>query len=322
MRAGGFRKYLDSIRPSFEEGGRLSWLHSFYEALDTTVSVPGTLTHSGSHIRDCIDLKRIMLCAVVSLLPCIVVSCFVNGFLPVLRLVITSLAVGYAVELVASQLRGKPLCEGYAVTGLIIPLIVPIDIPLWVLAIAVAFAVLVGKVAFGGGGMNIWNTALLAKAFIIFGFPTMAGSGAAPMPCGAAWLTAVGIGALILLVTGTASWKVMLPSIAGVLAAAGIAGVAMPGETLSAFGHLAAGNLIFGIVFMATDPVTCAQTEAGKWIYGFGIGVLVVLVRNLGLMDADGTMTAILIMNTLAPLIDRMVIAANINSRQRRNLTV
>lgn len=323
MKDSRFRKYLDKVRPSFEAGGALSWLHSFYEAVDSFVSVPSTTTSGGSHIRDCIDLKRIMLCVVVSLLPCFAVACVSNGFITMLKLLLVSIVVGYAVELLSSQLRGKPLCEGYAVTGLIIPMIVPADVPLWALALAVAFAVIVGKEAFGGTGMNIWNPAMLAKAFIVFGFPSLAGNcTAAVEACSAAWLTAVGFGALLLVITGTASWKVMLSSLAGAFLTAVVVNPAAGGADITAFGQLSLGSLAFGMVFMATDPVTGAQTEAGKWICGFLTGVLAIVIRSLELADADGTMSAILLMNTIAPIVDRCVISANITSRQRRNLTV
>lgn len=312
MKGGGLRKYLDRVRPSFEEGGGLSWLHSLYEAVDTTVSVPGTLTGRGAHVRDCIDLKRIMLCVVVSLLPCLIFAGIASDPVRLLEFILVSLAVSYTVDLIASQLRGRPLCEGNVVTALIIALIVPAETPLFILAPAVAFAILVGKVAFGGAGMNIWNPALLTDVFILFGFPDLAGGGSMMESCGFSWFVAVGLGALLLIYTGTASWKVMLSAAAGALAAA----IFAPASDLSL------NFFAFGIVFMATDPVTGAQTEAGKWIYGFLIGVLFMAVRSLGLADADGTMTAILVMNTFAPLIDRIVISANINSRQRRNLTV
>lgn len=312
MKDSGLRRYLDRIRPSFQEGGGLSWLHSFYEAADTFVSVPDTRTSRGTHIRDCVDLKRIMLCVVVSLLPCLIFTGIATLSACLLKFILVSLAVSYSVDLIASQLRGKPLCEGDAVTALIIALIVPADTPLFILAPAVAFAIIAGKVAFGGTGMNIWNPALLAYAFIIFGFPELAGAAPLMEACGLSWFVAVGLGALLLIYTGTASWKVMLSAAVGALSAAIFAPVSIASINL----------FIFGIVFMATDPVTGAHTEAGKWIYGFFIGVLFVLVRSLGLADADGTMSAILLMNTFAPVIDRIVISVNINARQRRNLTV
>lgn len=353
---------MDSIRPKFEEGGKLHWLHSTYDAFDTFLSVPETRTSAGAHIRDCLDLKRIMFTVMIALLPCFVASCIKYGFFTILPLYLVSYITGFAIEFASAQIRHREVSEGYLVTGAIIPMIVPVTIPLWMLALAVAFAVIVGKEAFGGTGMNIWNPALLARAFLFFAYPShMTGNvwvpGAADAVSGATPLVqieggldalrysaadlfwgsipgavgetstfAVLLGALILLVTGVANWRVMVSTVLGALAVAGIANIsaASPDSMLAvpAYYHLLLGGFAFGTVFMATDPVTGAQTNGGRWIYGFLIGALTVIIRLFSPVYPEGMMIAILLMNTFAPLIDHCVVAANINRRLARNKTV
>lgn len=362
MEENRLRQYMDSIRPKFEEGGRLHWLHSTYDAFDTFLSVPGTLTTRGSHIRDCLDLKRIMFTVVIALLPCFVASCVKYGFFTILPLYLVSYITGLAIEFASAQIRHREVSEGYLVTGMIIPMTVPVTIPLWMLALAVAFAVIVGKEAFGGTGMNIWNPALLARAFLFFSYPSyMTGnvwvpdavdavSGATPLAlldggpgalCYSAadmfWGSVPGavgetstfailIGALILLATGVANWRVMASTVLGALAVAGAANAFAPSPdsimAVPAYYHLLLGGFAFGTVFMATDPVTGAQTNAGRWIYGFLIGAITVIVRLFSPAYPEGMMIAILLMNTFAPLIDHCVLAVNINRRLARNRTV
>ena len=356
------RHYMDRIRPNFEEGGKFHWLHSTYDAFDTFLSVPGTTTTGGSHIRDCVDIKRAMFTVVVALLPCFIASCIKYGFFTILPLYLVSYIVGLTIEFASAQIKGKEVSEGYLVTGMIIPMIVPVTIPLWMLALAVAFAVIVGKEAFGGTGMNIWNPALLARAFLFFAYPShMTGnvwtpgevdalSGATPLAqldgglgalqyslsdlfwgdvpgaTGEASTFAVLLGALILLLNGVASWRVMLSSVFGVLTVGWIANMAAPGPdtilAVPAYYHLLLGGFAFGTVFMATDPVTGARTNAGRWIYGFLIGAITVIIRLFSPAYPEGVMIAILLMNTFAPLIDHCVVSVNINRRLARNKTV
>lgn len=357
------RAFMDNVRPNFEKGGKYHWLHSTYDAFDTFLSVPETRTAKGSHIRDCADLKRVMITAVIALLPCFVASCIKYGFFRILPLYLVSYIVGLAVEFTSAQLRGKEVSEGYLVTGMIIPMIVPITIPLWMLALAVAFATIVGKEAFGGTGMNIWNPALLARAFLFFAYPShMTGnvwelnaadavSGATPLalisegglkalPYSAADLFwgnipgatgetctfAILLGAVILLMSGVASFRVMFSCALGGLVTAFAANLAAPSAdsalAVPALYQLMMGGFAFGTVFMVTDPVTGSQTGTGKWIYGFLTGVLAMVIRLFCPAYPEGMMTAILIMNTFAPLIDHCVVGVNINRRVARNKTV
>ena len=358
----GIRRFMDNIRPHFEKGGKYYWLHSTYDAFDTFFSVPETLTSKGSHIRDCLDLKRLMITVVVALLPCFVASCIHYGFFRVLPLYLVTYIVGLGIEFAFAQVRGKEVSEGFLVTGMIIPMIVPITIPLWMLALAVAFAVIIGKEVFGGTGMNIWNPALLARAFLFFAYPShMTGnvwvpgaadavSGATPLmqldggleslkyslsdlfwgnipgSVGEGCTFAILLGALILLATGAANYRAMFSCVLGALAVGLAANLAAPSPesalAVPAWYHLLMGGFAFGAVFMVTDPVTGAQTNAGKWIYGFLVGAIAVIIRLFSPAYPEGMMIAILLMNTFAPLIDHCVVAANINKRLARSKTV
>lgn len=384
------RKQLDRIKPHFHEGGRLSRFRSVYEGFETFLFVPDTVTRKDSHIRDYIDLKRSMFMVIIALMPALLFGCynvglqhyrafgpvvsglddnilqlFWFGFLRVLPLIIVSYVVGLSIEFVAAQLRGHEISEGFLVTGMLIPLIVPVDIPLWMLATATAFAVIFGKEVFGGTGMNIWNPALTARAFLFFSYPAwmtgdkvwIAGltaarsavdgfSGATPLAIAAAHETgnlpsvmemvvgtipgsvgetsviAILIGAIILVLTGIGSWKIMLSVIAGGLGMGYLMNLfaANPFMELPPYYHLIMGGFAFGAVFMATDPVTAAQTEKGKWIYGFLTGVMAVLIRVLNPAYPEGMMLAILLMNTFAPLIDHYVVQSGIKGRMKRAL--
>ena len=370
----------------FERGGKLGFLHSSVDAFDTFLRVPGTVTSKGAHVRDAVDLKRIMIIVVVALIPAALFGMwnvgyqhclatgetwglfqnFWYGFLKVLPLYIVAYVVGLGIEFASAQIRNEEVNEGYLVSGMLIPLIVPVDVPLWTLAIAVAFAVLFGKEVFGGTGMNFLNPALLCRAFLFFAYPSkMSGSsvwvslkngeslidgatGATPLSFASegldamnnagvqygmsAWdmfaglvpgsvgetsVIAVLIGAVILLWTGVASWKIMVSSVAGALFV-GWLGNFFGATTVPAYYQLIMGGFAFGTVFMATDPVTSAQTECGKWIYGFLIGALCVIVRLFNPGYAEGMMLAILLMNTFAPLIDHYVTDAAISRRAKK----
>ncbi|MDD2539048.1 MAG: NADH:ubiquinone reductase (Na(+)-transporting) subunit B [Bacteroidales bacterium] len=363
-----FEKIIERIRPAFSKGGPFAFLHSTFDAFETFLLVPGTVTRKGSHIRDCNDLKRVMIVVVIALVPCLLFgmyntglqhytamgagsqlpgffSIFWYGFLKVLPLVIVSYIVGLGIEFTVAQIRGHEVNEGYLVTGMLIPLIVPVTIPLWMLALAVAFSVLIGKEIFGGTGMNIWNPALLARAFLFFSYPGyMTGdkvwidgfTGATPL---ASWsegavitdthswtdmflgfipgsvgetsVVCILLGAAILLYTGVASWKIMLSCVAGA-ALTGLLG------DIPVHYHLVAGGFAFGCVFMATDPVTSPQTETGKWIYGFLTGALTITIRLYNPGYPEGMMLAILLMNTFSPLIDHTVVSVNVKRRMKR----
>ena len=366
----------------FEKGGKLWFLHSTIDAFDTFLRVPGTVTRTGAHVRDAVDLKRIMIIVVLALVPAALFGMwnvgyqhslatgvesglFANfwyGLLKVLPLYIVAYLVGLGIEFASAQIRNEEVNEGYLVSGMLIPLIVPVDVPLWMLAIAVAFAVLFGKDVFGGTGMNFLNPALLCRAFLFFSYPSkMSGSevwislrngeslvdgvtGATPLAYAneglaavnnagfSAWdlfagtvpgsvgetsVIAILIGAALLIWTGVASWKIMISSVGGALLVGWLGNVC--GATdIPAWYQLIMGGFAFGTVFMATDPVTSAQTECGKWIYGFLVGALCVVVRLFNPGYAEGMMLAILLMNTFAPLIDHYVTSAAISRRMKR----
>ena len=392
------RNIVDRIKPTFEKGGKLGFLHSTFDAFETFLFVPNTVTRRGAHVRDCVDLKRVMIMVVIALVPAFIFGVWNTGyqhflkfpteyaegdmwanFLPillhglikVLPLYVVAYAVGLSIEFISAQIKGHEVNEGYLVSGMLIPLIVPVDVPLWMLAIAVAFAVLIGKEVFGGTGMNIWNPALLTRAFLFFSYPSkMSGdtvwisnlsnvdgmTGATPlalvkptpealanpelMPTtatldnagyslfdmivgtipgsvGETSVIAILIGAVILLWTGVASWKIMVSSILGGLAI-GYLGQLVGHTAIPCYYQLLMGGFLFGTVFMATDPVTSAQTEYGKWIYGFLVGALAVTVRIWNSGYPEGMMLAILLMNTFAPLIDHYVIEFSLKRRAKK----
>ena len=387
----GLRNFVDKIKPTFEKGGKLGFLHSTFDAFETFLFVPDTVTRRGAHVRDCVDLKRVMIMVVLALVPAMLFGIWNTGYqhslafgldwgfwnivlyglIKVLPLYIVSYLVGLGIEFVSAQIQGHEVNEGYLVSGMLIPLIVPVDVPLWMLAIAVAFAVIIGKEVFGGTGMNIWNPALLTRAFLFFSYPSkMSGdtvwtggverfvnegvafqagnglvdgfSGATPLAnasmqglqnsgyslwdmilgtipgsVGETSVIAILIGAVILLWTGVASWKIMASSVLGGLAI-GYLGYAVGATDLPGYYQLVMGGFLFGTVFMATDPVTSAQTECGKWIYGFLVGALAVTVRLWNPGYPEGMMLAILLMNTFAPLIDHYVIEGSIKRRAKK----
>ena len=376
-------KQIKKIKPQFEQGGRFGKLRSVFEGFETFIFVPEKVTSRGSHVRDYMDMKRTMTVVIVALLPALLfgsyniglqhtrafgiegwslMQMFWFGFLKILPLIIVSYVVGLGIEFVAAQLRGHEINEGYLVTGMLIPLIMPVDVPLWMVAVSVAFAVIIGKEIFGGTGMNILNPALTARAFLFFSYPGwMTGdkvwiegltkgtaidgfSGATPlalakldefdrMPSamdmftgtipgsvGETSVIAILIGALILIATGVGNWRIMLSMTLGALGLGLLLNLVGSSEysQLPAYYHLLMGGFAFGAVFMATDPVTAAQTNTGKWIYGALTGIMVVVIRVFNPAYPEGTMLAILLMNVFAPLIDHFVVNANINRRLKR----
>ena len=370
------RKIVDNVKPTFVEGGKLGFLASFFDAIETFLFVPNTTTKKGAHIRDCNDLKRTMTMVILALVPAFLFGCFntgiqvglegfaalAYGFVRVLPMVAVSYIVGLGIEIVYAQIRKEEVAEGYLVTGLLIPMIMPVSTPLWMVALGVAFAVIFGKEVFGGTGMNIFNPALVARAFVFFAFtPQMSGEkvwfsdwkmmGATDATTGATALEQLAttgdmqwslmdaflgfipgsfgetstlcilIGAAILLYTGVASWRTMLSVFAGGLVL-GYLFQAVGLTEYPAYYHLVVGGFAFGAVFMATDPVTSAQTNTGKYIVGFMTGALAVLVRVVNPAYPEGMMLAILFMNALAPTVDYFVVEANINRRKNRVKTV
>jgi len=376
-------EFLERIRPLFKKGGRLSMFRSTFDAFDTFLFVPGKVTTGGSHIRDAIDLKRTMSVVIIALMPALLFGMwnvgyqrslsigadwsllqnFWYGFLVVLPIIIVSYVSGLAVEFIFAQIKGHEVNEGFLVSGMLIPMIMPPDVPLWMVAVATVFAVIIGKEIFGGTGMNIVNPALLARAFIFFAYPAyisgsqiwtaglMEGqgvidgfSGATPMAHAAAGemdkipaladmffgfipgsigetsKLAILLGAAILLITGVGSWRIILSTlIGGVLTVLLFNAVSLNTYMdLSPLTQLMMGGFLFGAIFMATDPVTAAQTFKGQYFYGFFVGVFAILIRVLNPAYPEGMMLAILLMNVVAPLIDHYVIQANIRRRLKR----
>jgi Na+-transporting NADH:ubiquinone oxidoreductase subunit B len=371
------------MKPHFQKGGRFEMLHSTFDAFETFLFVPDKVTSYGAHIRDSIDMKRTMIIVVISLVPTLLFGMwnvgyqhfiatgteagfwetFFYGFWEVLPIVIVSYVSGLAVEFIFAQIRGHEVNEGFLVTGMLIPLIVPVDVPLWMVSVATIFAVIIGKEAFGGTGMNILNPALTARAFLFFAYPAyMSGdfvwisglldgegivdgfSGATPLAnaalgdvaaipssmemflgtipgsIGETSTLAILIGAAILWFTGVGSIKIIASVFVGGLTMGLIlnAFAVNPFMAIPAWEHLIMGGFAFGAVYMATDPVTASQTEAGKYIFGFLVGFLAILIRVLNPAFPEGMMLAILFMNVFAPLIDHNVIQANVKRRLKR----
>lgn len=373
------RDKIDQIKKPFEKGQKFEKFAPAINALDTFLYVPNHTTKHGAHIRDAVDLKRTMITVVLALVPALLFgiynagyqhfiqiegsdmsfgNLFFHGLWKVLPMIIVSYAVGLGIEFAFAIFRGHEVNEGYLVSGLLIPMVMPVDLPLWMLAISVAFAVVIGKEAFGGTGMNIFNPALLARAFAFFAYPTfMSGDkiwvsdattidgvsgetilgslaqgkevaystmdmflGLIPGSIGETSTLAILIGAFILIATGVGSWKIMV---------SGVVGAALTALMFNAVGltalmnfdwmnHLVVGGFAFGIVFMATDPVSAAQTDKGKIIYGLLIGFFSILIRVFNPAYPEGVMLAILLMNTLAPTIDYFVVNGNIAKRKKR----
>ena len=392
------RKQIDKIKPAFTKGGRFSALESVFDGFETFLFVPNTTSkRRGAHVHDAIDSKRTMSVVIFALLPALLFgmynvglqhniavgveasfwSTFFYGFLSVLPQIIVSYAVGLGIEFIIAQLKHEEIQEGFLVTGILIPMIIPVETPLWMIAVATAFAVVFAKEVFGGTGYNVFNVALITRAFLFFSYPAaMSGdsvwvrlgstfglggaekavdgfSGATPLgqiaaakgmlpdihntlggpltdwdaflgflpgSVGEVSTLAILIGACILIYTGIASYKIMVSGVVGVVVMAAVFNAfgTTPAMQVSALHHLIYGGFAFGIVFMATDPVTAARTEAGKWVYGFLIGIMVVFIRVLNAGYAEGMMLAILLMNTFAPLIDYIVVERNTQKRLKR----
>ncbi|MCU0370831.1 MAG: NADH:ubiquinone reductase (Na(+)-transporting) subunit B [Bacteroidales bacterium] len=371
------RNFLDRVKPQFEKGGKYQKLKSTFEAFETFLFVPDKVTHAGSHIRDAIDMKRTMTVVIIALVPSLLFGIYNVGYqhflshgeaagfwqmfgfglIKVLPIIVVSYVVGLGIEFAFAQARGHEVNEGFLVSGMLIPLVMPPDIPLWMLAIAVAFAVIFGKEVFGGTGMNVMNPALTARAFLFFAYPQdMSGdkvwiaekadafSGATPLgyaltgdfnkmqapmdmflgfipgSIGETSAVAILLGAVILIATGIGSWKIMLSAVVGALGFGYFLNLVSFNEytAIPAYYHLIMGGFAFGVVFMATDPVSAAQTNRGKWIYGFLIGILIVIIRVFNPAYPEGVMLAILLMNVFAPLIDYYVVEANIKKRLKR----
>ena len=379
------RKFFDNIKPYVEEGCKFHAFRSLVDGFETFAFVPNQTSRAGSvNIHDAIDSKRIMSLVVIALLPALLFGMynvgyqnyaaagtlasasfweiFGFGFLAVLPKIIVSYVVGLGIEFVVAQWKGEEIQEGFLVSGILIPMIIPVNTPLWMLAIAVAFSVILAKEIFGGTGMNIFNPALVTRAFLFFSYPsvmtgddnvwvaqrTIFGLGnnlpdtyAAATPLGDAALgqpladqcaaitglipgsigetsvIAIALGALLLLWTGVASWKTMLSVfVGGGLTAAFFNLLGL--TPLTWIDHIVLGGFCFGAVFMATDPVTSARTECGKYVYGFLIGLVAVMVRVLNPGFPEGMMLAILLMNVFAPLIDYCFVQSNINKRAKR----
>ncbi|WP_372648307.1 NADH:ubiquinone reductase (Na(+)-transporting) subunit B [Draconibacterium sp.] len=384
------KNFFERTEPLVQKGAKYHWLNSVHDGFFTFLYTPKTTSKTGTHIHDYIDLKRTMSIVVLSVVPALLFGMynvgmqhfkaigelastgffdiFLFGLIKVLPIVIVSYAVGLGIEFVFAQLRGHEIQEGFLVSGMLIPLIMPVNTPLWMIAVATAFAVVLGKEVFGGTGMNIWNPALVARAFLFFAYPAqMSGesvwialkdtdkvvdgfSGATPMADAAAGnlnysvadaffgfipgsigetsTLAILIGAVLLIITGIGSWKIMVSTIAGgavmgliLNAFAGSAGLSPEVATyfsMPFWHHLILGGFMFGAIFMATDPVSASQTEKGKWIYGFLIGILAIIFRVINPAFPEGMMLAILLMNTFAPLIDHYVVAGHVKRRVKR----
>ena len=372
------RKRLDSLKEPFGKGQKLEKFAPAINAFDTFLFVPNHTTKKGAHIRDAVDLKRTMVTVILALMPALIygiyntgyqyysqmetpftfIEAFIHGSWKIVPMIIVSYVVGLSIEFGFAVYRGHEVNEGYLVTGLLIPMIMPVDIPLWMVAISTAFAVLIAKEAFGGTGMNILNPALTARAFAFFAYPTyMSGNkvwvseasnvdaisgetilgtlaaggnvnysmfemfqGAIPGSIAETSTLWVAVGALILIVTGIGSWRIITGGILGA-AIMGLLFNLWGANALMSFSwmnHLIVGGFAFGIVFMATDPVSGAQTNKGKWIYGVLVGILCIMIRVFNPAYPEGVMLAILLMNVFAPTIDHYVVNGNIKKRKKR----
>ena len=388
------RNYLDKIKPNFEEGGKLHALRSVFDGMETFLFVPNDTSKSGVNIHDAIDSKRIMSLVVLALVPALLfgmynlgyqnalaagqlatashIDMFIFGLMILLPKIVVTYLVGLGIEFVVAQWKNEEIHEGFLVSGILIPMIVPAGCPLWVLAVATAFSVIFAKEVFGGTGMNIVNVALIARAFIFFAYPSVisvesvwvatnsilgfgydlpdgytcatalqfvkdggaiAGAAGAnlsvcdmicgfmPGSIGETSVIAIALGAALLLWTGVASWKVMASVFVGGFAMLLLFTGLMPENPAlqqPIYTHLLLGGFCFGAVFMATDPVTAARTETGKFIYGFGIGAMAILIRVFNPGYPEGMMLAILLMNVTAPFIDYCVVQSNVKARAKR----
>ena len=390
-------KLMQSIKP--KEDAKFPLAYWVWDGMYTFMFVPGHVTHKGTHVRDAIDLKRTMFTVIIALLPALLFGMwnvgnqhylalgqeaelmdkFVFGLIKVLPLVVVSYGVGLGIEFIFAAINRHPIQEGFLVSGMLIPLTMPVEVPLWMLAVATAFAVVIGKEVFGGTGMNVLNPALTARAFLFFAYPTkMSGTtvwvdtvaeegqkvvdsftgatalgdlatttgtaigsnqgvmdmfadggvysfmnsflGTIPGSVGETSALACLIGAAILLISGIGSWRIMASMTVGGLVMGLIFNAFAVNDfmTISPVHQLMLGGFMFGMVFMATDPVSAAQTNMGKIIYGFFAGFFAIMIRVFNPAYPEGVMMAILFMNVMAPMIDHYVVQANINKRLKR----
>ena len=392
------RNYLNRIKPNFEPDGKLHAFRSVFDGFETFLYTPNTTSTSGVNVHDSLDSKRVMIIVVLALMPCLLFGMYntgyqnwlaagavefpfwqlmAYGFLAVLPRIVGAYVVGLGIEFVVAQWRREEIQEGFLVTGILIPLVCPIETPLWMIAVATAFSVIFVKEVFGGTGYNVFNVALVTRAVLFFGYPAqMSGdkvfvstnsicglgfdlpdgfSGATPLgqiasftggnlellnlkgnpvstwdaflglipgSFGETSTLAILIGALLLLATGIASWRIMLSVVAGGLFMGWVANVfetpAYPASFLNPFDQLLFGGFAFAAVFMATDPVTAARTTPGKYIYGFLVGAVAIIIRTYNNGYPEGAMLAVLLGNALAPLIDYCVVQLNVSRRIRR----
>lgn len=375
------RKLFDRIEPRFSEGGKWERWAPLYEMVDTIFYVPGTVTSVAPHVRDAVDMKRSMFTVIIALLPALIFGIYNTGYqvspdagfvqnmltggVAVVPLILVSYIVGGLWELLFAVVRRHEINEGFLVTGLLLPMTLPPDMPLWMVAMGISFGVVIGKEVTGGTGYNVFNPALVARAFIFFAYPgemtgdhiwsladdltaatplavaaSVEGADAATLVSGAGYTASdmffglipgsVGststlaalLGAFVLIVSRIANWRIIAGGLAGLVASALLANLVAPASqntmlSLSPFYHIIMGGFAFGLVFMATDPVTGAQTNTGRWIYGILIGVLCVMIRVLNQAFVEGIMLAILLGNAFAPMIDYFVLRRNVAKRQR-----
>ena len=389
-------KMHDKQRHLFEKGGKFERLHPLFEAQDTFLFTPAEVTHGAPHVRDALDIKRLMITVVVALIPCVLFGIWnagyqyntvnqtgltsfmdhiIRGAILVMPIILTSYIVGGLWEVGFAIVRKHPINEGFLVSGLLFPLTLPPTIPLWQVAVGISFGIVIGKEVFGGTGFNVLNPALTARAFLYFAYPaqitgdkvwtaTVEGgkyiegfTGATPLgvamvphehslvetlnsmgftlrsmitgiepgSIGETSVIACAIGAVILIFSGVGSWRIMAGSLLGLVGASALMhalpdnGNLKPLNELPFYYHIAIGSWAFGTVFMATDPVSAAATNKGKWIYGFLIGFLIVVVRIANPAYPETTMVVILFMNVMAPMIDHYVVQAHIKQRRRRH---
>lgn len=404
------RAILDSLEKFVKPGGRLERLYPLYEAADTFLYTPGSTTKGASHVRDGLDVKRMMVTVVIALLPCVamavyntgyqanlaiskgalpldtwqtslyqylgygafdptdIAACALHGALYYLPVLLVTFMVGGNLEGLFAVIRKHEINEGFLVTGMLFPLVLPPTIPLWQVALGISFGVIIGKEIFGGTGMNIFNPALMSRAFLFFAYPVqitgdrvwIAADTSVDGTSGATWLleaaatgpTALSsgdvtwtqaflglipgsmgetstlaclIGAVILLLTGIGSWRIMVSVVAGSFAMVqllnAVGSTTNPLMNVPFEWQMVLGGWAFGLVFMATDPVSAAHTNKGRYVYGFGIGVLAILIRVINPAYPEGMMLAILFMNMFAALIDHFVIRANVKRRKARYAT-
>ena len=385
------RDILDKVEPEFKNGGKLEKFAPIYEATDTILFSTDERVESGPHIRDSVDIKRVMILVVISLIPCYIFGALnigyqesltyglensdwkrniFSGIMKILPILTVTFATGAVWEILFAVVRRHPISEGFLVTCALIPLTLPATIPLWQVAIGTSFGIVIGKEIFGGVGMNIFNPALTTRAFLYFTYPVQisgdkvwalapdgfSGATALSIPAGQVNSNAVNLlneatlssvfdfswinmfmgwipgsigetnkliiilSALFLILTGITSWRIMLGSVIGLTSTAYLTNVLSPFSsnamlTIPPHYHLVMGSFLFGTVFMATEPVTGAHTENGKWIYGFFIGMLTVIIRSINPAYPEGIMLAILLMNAFAPLIDYYVVKSNTKRR-------